>query len=91
MSEESNFDGEKIVIEKDGKKIECDILFTFDCKDTEKVYIGYTDNSFDKNGRKTIYVASYDPVIGPGTLEEIRTKEEMDMINDVLEKIDRES
>lgn len=91
MIEESNFDDEKIIIEKDGQKIECDILFTFDSEDTEKAYIGYTDNSINKDGRKTIYVSSYDPIIGYGTLEDIKTKEEMEMINDVLAEIDRQS
>ena len=88
MDEEKDFNGAKIVIDKNGEKIECDILFTFDCEDTEKAYIGYTDNSIDKNGRKTIYVSSYDPVIGYGTLEDIKTQEEMEMINDVLKEID---
>lgn len=27
---------EKVVILKDGKEVECDILFTFDCEETQK-------------------------------------------------------
>ena len=38
-------ENEKIVVLKDGKEVECDILFTFDSEDTGKSYIGYTDNS----------------------------------------------
>ena len=34
-----------ITIEKDGKEVECDVLFTFDSEDTLKTYIGYTDNT----------------------------------------------
>ena len=49
---------EKIVINKNGQDIECDILFTFDSEDTGKAYIGYTDNSIASNGRKNIYVSS---------------------------------
>ena len=37
-------ENEKIVVLKDGKEVECDILFTFDSEDTGKSYIGYTDN-----------------------------------------------
>ena len=32
---------EKIVILKDGKEVECDVLFTFDSEDTGKTYFGY--------------------------------------------------
>ena len=35
---------EKIVILKDGKEVECDVLFTFDSEDTGKTYFGYTDH-----------------------------------------------
>lgn len=78
---------EKIVIEKDGKKLECDILFTFDSEDTNKAYVGYTDNNFT-NGRKNIYVSSFDPILGTGTLEDIETEEEWDMVRDVLKEIE---
>ena len=91
MDEENNLDEEKIIIQKNGREIECDILFTFDSEDTDKAYIGYTDNSINENGRKNIYVSAYDPVMGYGTLEDIETEEEMAMINDVLMEIDRQS
>lgn len=84
-------DAEKIVIKKDGKEVSCDILFTFDCEETGKAYVGYSDNSIASNGRKNIYVSSFDPVLGYGTLEDITTDEELAMVRDVLEEIDRES
>ena len=37
---------EKITILKDEKEVECEILFTFDCEETGKSYVGYTDNEF---------------------------------------------
>ena len=52
---------DKITIEKDGKEIDCDILFTFDCDETKKSYVGYSDNTIGEDGRKTIYVSSYNP------------------------------
>lgn len=82
---------EKIVINKDGKEVSCDILFTFDCEETGKAYVGYTDNSIASNGRKNIYVSSFDPVLGYGTLEDITSDEELAMVRDVLEEIDMES
>ena len=84
-------DNEKIIILKNGKEVECDILFTFDSDDTSKSYVGYTDNSIDTNGRKNIYVSSFDPVLGIGTLENITDKNELDMVHDVLLEIDKQS
>ncbi len=84
-------DNEKIIIQKNGKTVECDILFTFDSPDTEKSYVGYSDNSFGSNGRKNIYVSSYDPILGLGTLEDITDEKELEMIHDVLIEIDKQS
>lgn len=84
-------DNEKIVILKNGKEVECDILFTFDSEDTGKAYVGYSDNSIASNGRKNIYVSSFDPVLGYGTLEDITSEGELAMVRDVLEEIDRQS
>lgn len=82
---------EKIKIMKNGIEIDCDILFTFDCEDTGKCYIGYTDHTIASNGRKNIYVSAFDPILGFGTLEDITTEEEKVMIRDVLEEIDAQS
>ncbi len=82
---------EKIVILKDGKEVECDILFTFDSEDTHKTYFGYTDHSIDKNGRKRIYVSSYNLISGNGKLEDITDPKELDMVQEVLAQIDEES
>ena len=37
---ESKMEEEKIVINKNGQDIECEVLFTFDSEDTGKAYIG---------------------------------------------------
>ncbi|MBR6949225.1 MAG: DUF1292 domain-containing protein [Bacilli bacterium] len=84
-------ENEKIVILKDGEEVECDVLFTFDSTDTNKGYIGYTDNSIGENGRKNIYVSSFDPVLGTCVLESITDKDELSMVHDVLEEIERQS
>lgn len=86
-----DIDNEKIIIEKDGKKVEYKILFTFDSEDTMKAYVGYTDDSIGSNGRKNIFVSSYSPFDGKKVLESITDERELAMVNEVLEQIDRES
>ncbi len=88
MEHELDIENEKVTIEKDGKITECDVLFTFDSEDTGKVYIGYTDHSIAANGRKNIYVSSYDPLDSDGTLQDITDERELAMVNDVLLEID---
>lgn len=79
---------EKITIEKNGQEVLCDILFAFDSEDTNKAYVGYTDHTIGKNGRKNIYVSSYDPFFGMGSLENITDEKELEMVRDVLREID---
>ena len=86
-----NLDDKKIVLEVDGKQVEYNILFTFDCKDTKKSYIGYSDNTFKDNERKTIYVSSYNPLSEEIELEDINDPKELKMIQEVLNKIDSEA
>ena len=81
---------EKIKLEKDGKIVDCDILFTFDSEDTLKSYVGYTDHSLDASGRKNILVSSYKLFGDKMELENITDQKELEMINDVLEQIDSE-
>lgn len=82
---------EKITIIKDDKEVECEILFTFDCEETGKSYLGYTDHSFGSNGRKNIYISAYDPVVGTGRLEDITSANELELVQEVLAKLDEES
>ena len=88
---EFDINEEKIQLEKDGNVVECDILFTFDSEDTMKSYVGYTDHSVGDDGRKNIYVSSYNPLGTKMELENITDPKELAMINDVLEEIDREA
>ena len=81
---------EKLVILKDGKEVECDILFTFDSDDTGKSYIGYTDHSIANNGRKNIFISSFDPIVGTGSFEDVTDPRELEMVQDVLMQIDEE-
>lgn len=88
-----NFDmeNEKVLMTRDNQTIECDVLFTFDSEDTMKSYVGYTDHTFAKNGRKNIYVSSFNPLNPKAELEDITDPLELEMINEVLVKIDEDS
>ena len=48
------------VTDKNGKKIDCEILFTFESEDTNKKYIVYTDNEQDKDGMIKTYASIYE-------------------------------
>lgn len=88
---EFDLENEKIQLEKDGKTVECDVLFTFDSEDTMKSYIGYTDHSIASNGRKNIYVSSFDPLKPKLKLEDITDEKELQMVGEVLAQFDEES
>ena len=76
-----------ITILKDGKEVECDILFTFRNDNFKKQYVGYTDHSITKDGRKMIYVNSINPLSKDKVLEDITDPRELEMVQDVLKQI----
>ena len=88
---EFDINNEKIQIKRNGEIVNCDVLFTFDSEDTMKNYIGYTDHSFASNGRMNIFVSAYNPLKAKIQLEDITDKRELQMINEVLNKIDSEN
>lgn len=88
---EFDIENEKIQMTKNGQTVDCDILFTFDSEDTMKSYVGYTDHSFAKNGRKNIYVSSFNPFGTKLELEDITDEAELQMVNDVLVQFDNEN
>ena len=81
-------ESQKITIEKNGKEVECDLLFTFDSEDTGKAYMAYTDYSKDEEGRNNIYVQSYDPVFE--RIENVTDPRELAMVDDVIKEIRNE-
>ena len=84
---EFDINNEKVQLEKNGKIVECDVLFTFDSEDTMKSYVGYTDHSVASNGRKNIYVSAYNPLKRGIELEDITDERELAMVREVLEEI----
>ncbi len=88
MDDTAIYNGEKVILEKNNEEVECDVLFTFDCEDTMRSYVGYTDHSMGKNGRKNIYVSSYSPFDKKQELVNVTDERELAMIAEVLEEID---
>ena len=85
------FDGEKVILKKGDKEVSCDILFTFDCEDNMKSYIGYSDNEVASNNRKNIYISSYSPLSGDFKLHDVTDQKELDMILEVLENLSKDN
>ncbi len=82
MKSNKEFMNEKIVIEKEGKLVECNILFTFEVRENNRVYVGYTDEGFD--GRKNLYISYFDPAKGHDTLNKVTTAKEIELFKQVL-------
>lgn len=74
-------DNNKLIIEKDGKKVECEILLSFFCEDNAKMYILYTDHSISEDGKsENEYVASYFVDSKDVVLKNVTDKDELEMV-----------
>ena len=45
----------------EGRKVECEVLFTFESDETKKNYMVYTDNTVDAEGNTKVYASIYNP------------------------------
>ncbi len=79
----------KVVNDK-GEEVECQVLFTFDSKETNKSYIAYTDNSKDENGNVQVFASTYDPTGEDSKLEPIQTEKEWKIVETILNTIQEE-
>ncbi len=79
------------VIDKNGKEVECEVLFTFDSEETGKNYIVYTDNTKDVNGNVRVFASIYDPSKEDSELLPIKSQKEWKIIETILESIQEES
>ena len=79
------------VIDKDGKEVVCDILFTFDSEETNKSYIVYTDNTTDEKGNVKVYASVYKPEEENTELLPVETEREWKIIETILESIQEEN
>ena len=69
-----------------GKEMEVDILFTYVSKETDDLYIVYTDHSKDSDGQEKVFAGIYDEeneILNP-----LENKEDYVMIENILSSID---
>lgn len=77
------------MVSEDGSKVEYEMLFSFDSNETNKSYLVYTDHSKDDNGNTQVYASIFHPDKKEGFLEPIKTEEEMDIVQTVLDEFQR--
>lgn len=87
MNKENTFK----VIDKDGKEIEFEILFTFESDETKKNYMVYTDNTKDDEGNTKVYASVFNPEAEPLELLPVETEREWKIIETILDSIQEEN
>ena len=87
MNKENTFK----IIDKDGKEIEFEILFTFESDETNKNYMVYTDNTTDEEGKTKVYVAVFNPNAEPLELLPVETEREWKVIETIITSIEEEN
>lgn len=88
MSMENN--NKFTVLNKEGKKVECEVLFTFESEETNKNYIVYTDNTKDDKGNVRVFASIYDPNSENGELLPIETDKEWNIVEAIIDSIQEE-
>lgn len=77
------------LVNKDGIETEYEILCAFHLDTTDKYYLIYTDNEKNKKNELNVYASIFDPE-DDSVFEQIKTKEEWDMIEKVLNNFQEE-
>ena len=81
-------DNKIVVINEKGKKVEYEVLFTFESDETERNYIVYTDNKKDKNDNIKVYASIYEEdKNGKIEMLPIESEKEWKVIETILESI----
>ena len=87
MEEKNTF----TVLDENGKEVTCEVLFTFDSEETNKIYIVYTDNTTDQDGNVRVYASIFDPKAENTELQPIESDREWKMVETILESIQEEN
>lgn len=87
MNKENTFK----IIDKDGKEIEFEILFTFESDETNKNYMVYTDNTTDEEGNTKVYASVFNPNDEPLELLPVETEREWKVIETIITSIEEEN
>ena len=75
----------------EGRKVECEVLFTFESDETKKNYMVYTDNTVDAEGNTKVYASIYNPDEDETKLLPIETEKEWKIIETILEELQKEA
>lgn len=78
------------IINDEGKVIECEVLFTYEDDETGKNFIGYTDNTVDKDGNTMVYASLYDPNEDDPDLIPIEDDRDWELVGAILEALTEE-
>lgn len=87
MNKENTFK----VIDKEGKEIEFEVLFTFESDETKKNYMVYTDNTTDEEGNTKVYASVFNPNAEPLELLPVETEREWKVIETIITSIEEEN
>jgi uncharacterized protein YrzB (UPF0473 family) len=87
MNEKKKF----YVLNKEGKQVECEPLFTFESEETGKQYVVYTDNSRDDKRNVRIFASIYNVTEKGGELLPIKDEKEWKVVETILESIQEET
>lgn len=87
MNKENTFK----IIDKDGKEIEFEILFTFESDETNKNYMVYTDNTTDEEDNTKVYASVFNPNAEPLELLPVETEREWKVIETIITSIEEEN
>lgn len=75
------------IVNDEGQKVECEVLFTFDSDETNRSYIAYTDNSTDESGNIRVYASIYDKTGESKELSPIESEKEWKIIENIFSKL----
>lgn len=75
---------------EEGKRVRCEVLFTFADDETDKRYIVYTDQSLDEEGHTRVFASIFDPDRDDSPLLPIETEREWTLIETLLEGLGAE-
>ena len=83
------YDSELIAVYNDeALPMECQVISQFKNEDTGKSYLVYTDNSRNEEGKKNMFVVSYNPdAAEEDQLTPVETYEEWESISGFLEEL----
>ncbi len=87
MNKENTFK----VIDKEGKEIEFEVLFTFESNETNKNYMVYTDNSKDEKGNIRVFASVFNPSDEPLELLPVETEREWKIIETILDSVQEQN